>query len=221
MKQRTANKSEHIGKTGKSAGRFGIAQKRIDHETDKSPINCVAGDECRSVSHRPLPNIRKSRFQFIVPFPPGDLEDVLTRQIAEGFQNTYNVSAAVVNKPGGGGGPFPGVGSRPPWPLLMAMLLAPLWLMCSVIGPGDRHSAAQTRSPLNRWAISLYLSLHRGNQRRMPHSALSMSSRIIAKDQFRHARTFRQRRHPDRCRAGNLQRKKGFKFSSDAPFDRS
>ena len=45
---------------------------------------------------------------FVVPFPPGDLEDVLTRMIAEDFQKTYGVPAAVVNKPGGGGGPFPG-----------------------------------------------------------------------------------------------------------------
>jgi len=45
---------------------------------------------------------------FIVPWPPGDLEDVLTRMIAEDFQEKYGVSAAVVNKPGGGGGPFPG-----------------------------------------------------------------------------------------------------------------
>ena len=45
---------------------------------------------------------------FIVPWPPGDLEDVLTRLIAEDFQEEYGVSAAVVNKPGGGGGPFPG-----------------------------------------------------------------------------------------------------------------
>lgn len=45
---------------------------------------------------------------FIVPWPPGDLEDVLTRMIAEDFQNAYGVAAAVVNKPGGGGGPFPG-----------------------------------------------------------------------------------------------------------------
>ncbi len=45
---------------------------------------------------------------FIVPWPPGDLEDVLTRMIAEDFQEEYGVSAAVVNKPGGGGGPFPG-----------------------------------------------------------------------------------------------------------------
>ena len=46
--------------------------------------------------------------QFIVPWPPGDLEDVLTRMIAEEFQNETGVAAAVVNKPGGGGGPFPG-----------------------------------------------------------------------------------------------------------------
>lgn len=45
---------------------------------------------------------------FIVPWPPGDLEDVLTRIIAEDFQKEYGVAAAVVNKPGGGGGPFPG-----------------------------------------------------------------------------------------------------------------
>jgi len=45
---------------------------------------------------------------FIVPWPPGDLEDVLTRMIAEDFQTEYGIAAAVVNKPGGGGGPFPG-----------------------------------------------------------------------------------------------------------------
>ena len=46
--------------------------------------------------------------QFIVPWPPGDMEDVLTRMIAEDFQAAYGQPAAVVNKPGGGGGPFPG-----------------------------------------------------------------------------------------------------------------
>lgn len=46
--------------------------------------------------------------EFVVPFPPGDLEDVYTRLIADEFQETYGVPAAVVNKPGGGGGPFPG-----------------------------------------------------------------------------------------------------------------
>ena len=37
--------------------------------------------------------------EFIVPWPPGDLEDVLTRMIAENFQAEYGVAA--VNKPGG------------------------------------------------------------------------------------------------------------------------
>lgn len=46
--------------------------------------------------------------EFVVPWPPGDLEDVLTRMIAEDFSEMYGVPTAVVNKPGGGGGPFPG-----------------------------------------------------------------------------------------------------------------
>ncbi|MEP2532655.1 tripartite tricarboxylate transporter substrate-binding protein [Shimia sp.] len=46
--------------------------------------------------------------EFVVPWPPGDLEDVLTRMIAEDFSDAYGVPTAVVNKPGGGGGPFPG-----------------------------------------------------------------------------------------------------------------
>jgi tripartite-type tricarboxylate transporter receptor subunit TctC len=46
--------------------------------------------------------------QFVVPWPPGDLEDILTRMIAEDFQAAYGQPAAVINKPGGGGGPFPG-----------------------------------------------------------------------------------------------------------------
>ena len=41
--------------------------------------------------------------QFVVPWPPGDLEDVLTRMIAEELQNETGVPAAVVNVPGGGG----------------------------------------------------------------------------------------------------------------------
>lgn len=45
---------------------------------------------------------------FVVPWPPGGEEDVLTRMIADEFQNMYGMPAAVVNMPGGGGGPFPG-----------------------------------------------------------------------------------------------------------------
>ncbi len=46
--------------------------------------------------------------KFVVPWPPGDLEDVLTRMIADRMQEKFGVSAAVLNRPGGGGGPFPG-----------------------------------------------------------------------------------------------------------------
>ncbi|MCI5112285.1 MAG: tripartite tricarboxylate transporter substrate binding protein [Marivita sp.] len=45
---------------------------------------------------------------FVVPWPPGDLADITTRIIADEFQATYGVASAVLNKPGGGGGPFPG-----------------------------------------------------------------------------------------------------------------
>lgn len=40
---------------------------------------------------------------FIVPWPPGDLEDQLTRIIAEEMQRETGVPARVVNRPGGGG----------------------------------------------------------------------------------------------------------------------
>lgn len=46
--------------------------------------------------------------QFIVPWPPGDFEDILTRMIAAHMQEKTGVSASVVNRPGGGDGPFPG-----------------------------------------------------------------------------------------------------------------
>jgi len=49
-----------------------------------------------------------SPVQFVVPFPPGDFEDVLTRMIAKEMEAQTGVSASVVNKPGGGDGPFPG-----------------------------------------------------------------------------------------------------------------
>lgn len=46
--------------------------------------------------------------QFIVPFPPGDFEDITTRMIAAKLSEVTGVSASVVNRPGGGDGPFPG-----------------------------------------------------------------------------------------------------------------
>jgi len=63
-------------------------------------ITALAGSALAEYPEKPV--------EFVVPWPPGDLEDVLTRMIAEDFQAKYDVPTAVVNKPGGGGGPFPG-----------------------------------------------------------------------------------------------------------------
>nr|WP_320135216.1 tripartite tricarboxylate transporter substrate binding protein [uncultured Amphritea sp.] len=41
--------------------------------------------------------------KFVVPWPPGDLEDILTRIIAEEMAKETDKPATVVNKPGGGG----------------------------------------------------------------------------------------------------------------------
>lgn len=41
--------------------------------------------------------------KYIVPWPPGDLEDILTRIIAEEMSKQTGKPATVVNKPGGGG----------------------------------------------------------------------------------------------------------------------
>ena len=46
--------------------------------------------------------------QIIVPWPPGDFEDILTRMIAEDMSAATGQSVSVVNRPGGGDGPFPG-----------------------------------------------------------------------------------------------------------------
>ncbi|MEL7131367.1 MAG: tripartite tricarboxylate transporter substrate-binding protein [Pseudomonadota bacterium] len=46
--------------------------------------------------------------QFIVPWPPGDFEDILTRMIAADMAEATGQPASVVNRPGGGDGPFPG-----------------------------------------------------------------------------------------------------------------
>ena len=46
--------------------------------------------------------------QFIVPWPPGDFEDILTRMIAADMAEATGQPASGVNRPGGGDGPFPG-----------------------------------------------------------------------------------------------------------------
>lgn len=76
--------------------------RRILESTIAAVVVAVAGAGTAVAEYPDKP------VNFIVPWPPGDLEDVLTRMIAEDFQAEYGVAAAVVNKPGGGGGPFPG-----------------------------------------------------------------------------------------------------------------
>lgn len=46
--------------------------------------------------------------QMIVPWPPGDFEDILTRMIAADMAEATGQAVSVVNRPGGGDGPFPG-----------------------------------------------------------------------------------------------------------------
>ena len=58
-------------------------------------LTTIAGAALAEYPERPV--------TFVVPWPPGDLEDVLTRLIAEEFQNRTGAPAAVVNMPGGGG----------------------------------------------------------------------------------------------------------------------
>lgn len=41
--------------------------------------------------------------KFVVPWPPGDIEDILTRLIAEEMSKDTGKPATVINKPGGGG----------------------------------------------------------------------------------------------------------------------
>lgn len=45
----------------------------------------------------------KRPVNFVVPWPPGDLEDIITRMIAEEMHKKTGVPASVINKPGGGG----------------------------------------------------------------------------------------------------------------------
>lgn len=72
----------------------------------KTMTACLATALC--VGGAAFADYPESPVTFIVPWPPGDLEDILTRMIAEDFQDEYGVPTAVVNRPGGGGGPFPG-----------------------------------------------------------------------------------------------------------------
>ena len=64
----------------------------------KLTATAAAGILAATVAYAEYP---EKPVSFIVPWPPGDLEDVLTRMIAEDFQSEYGVAAAVVNSPAG------------------------------------------------------------------------------------------------------------------------
>jgi tripartite-type tricarboxylate transporter receptor subunit TctC len=86
---------------------------------------------------------------FLVPWPPGDLEDVLTRMIAEDFAARYGVEASVENLPGGGNGPFPGavkVATAPPDGAMIGSFVVDV----PVIGPslGIPELTAETFEPV-------------------------------------------------------------------------
>ncbi|GAB4271255.1 MAG: tripartite tricarboxylate transporter substrate binding protein [Pararhodobacter sp.] len=74
----------------------------------KTPFKLVLAAALAIPAGAALAEYPEGPVQFVVPWPPGDLEDVLTRMIAEDFQAAYGQPAAVLNRPGGGGGPFPG-----------------------------------------------------------------------------------------------------------------
>lgn len=66
-------------------------------------IGGVAAIALAALSGMAMAEYPEKPVSFIVPWPPGDLEDVLTRMIAEEFQKQTGAPAAVVNMAGGGG----------------------------------------------------------------------------------------------------------------------
>ena len=100
-------------------------------------LTAIAGAALAEYPERPV--------TFVVPWPPGDLEDVLTRLIAEEFQNRTGAPAAVVNMPGGGGVV---AGSRSRMRRPMAIPSVPSW---SASRP-SRQWAPTPRSPPMRWS---------------------------------------------------------------------
>ena len=69
----------------------------------KSILGGAVAIEMAATAGAALADYPEKPVTFIVPWPPGDLEDVLTRMIAEELQKETGAPAAVVNKPGGGG----------------------------------------------------------------------------------------------------------------------
>ena len=84
--------------------------------------------------------------QFIVPFPPGDFEDITTRMIAAKLSEVTGVAASVVNRPGGGDGPFPGALEVLDAPA-DGSVIGSFVIGVPVIGPKSESGSRKTASP--------------------------------------------------------------------------
>lgn len=153
--------------------------------------------------------------EFVIPFPPGDLEDLLTRIIADEFQDTYGVPAAVVNKPGGGGGPFPGAVSVANAPA-DGYTVGSFVIAVPVVGPniGIPDLSPDPFEPIGIFLTYPFVIAASGSA---PYSTMEELA-DYAKDNdvlFGH---FGERGIPRRHMIA-MTRKLGFEFSSEAAFD--
>lgn len=165
-----------------------------------------------SVARADYPN---KPVQFIVPFPPGDMEDVLTRMIAEDFQKAYGKPAAVVNKPGGGGGPFPGaavVAKAPP----DGSVIGSFVIGVPVIGPKVGIPALRP-NPFEPVGIFLTYPFVIATSKGKPYKSMqelakhAKSNRVVLGH-------FGPPLIPTKVTLA-LAKKMGFKYASDAAFD--
>lgn len=153
--------------------------------------------------------------EFVVPWPPGDAEDVLTRMIAEDFQEKYGVPAAVVNKPGGGGGPFPGaveVAKAPADGYTVGSFI----LAVPVIGPeiGIPELNPNPFEPLGAFLTYPFVIVSSKNA---PYSSIDELA-AHAKDNDVVLGHFGAPLIPTKVTFA-LAKKKGFEFAADAAFD--
>ncbi len=153
--------------------------------------------------------------EFVVPWPPGDAEDVLTRMIAEDFQEAYGVPAAVVNKPGGGGGPFPGaieVAKAPADGYTIGSFI----LAVPIVGPtiGIPDLSPNPFEPLGAFLTYPFVIVAGGNA---PYSSIDELA-AHAQDNDVVLGHFGTPLIPTKVTFA-LARQKGFAFGADAAFD--
>ncbi len=153
--------------------------------------------------------------EFVVPFPPGDLEDVLTRMIADEFQNTYGVAAAVVNKPGGGGGPFPGAAEVAGAPA-DGYTVGSFVIDVPVVGPSVGIPALES-NPFEPVGIFLTYPFVIAAAKSAPYTSIDELA-TYAKDNEVALGHFGSFLIPTQVTFA-LAKKKGFAFGSEAAFD--